>query len=221
MDLLTFGDKCRIDKALVRGFCVERDGCFRLAPIAIGKNATINTYTQIAPGAKIADGTVWGPHASSHERPSPESFVQYNRTTFQQPNIFLRLFVAFPIIFAVLFISYLPWFAAIYGMVNSTRIQMQGLNSVVSVIVWFSDPVRVAYHALARILRVVATPVVQMVFGIIVKRLMGLNKEGPAADATQMTLLRRYINQTLLSQHTLKHAFDVLGTHYEATSVRS
>ena len=32
-------------------------------------------------------------------------------------------------------------------------------------------------------------------------------------------LLRRYVNQALLSQHTLKRAFDVLGTHYEATSV--
>ncbi|KAI0338447.1 acetyl-CoA synthetase-like protein [Trametopsis cervina] len=218
-DLLTFKDGCKIDKALIRGFCVERDGYFRLAPIVIGANATINTYTQIAPGAVIEDNSVWGPHASSHEHPSPDEFVKYNRVTFRKPAVILRILVAAPIIVTINFISYIPWLAAIYGMVSSTDIISPGLNSIESVISWFSHPNRVAYHALARVLRVVATPLVQVFFGIIVKRLMGLNKEGSAEEVTQFILLRRYINQTLLSQHTLKHAFDVLGTHYEATSI--
>jgi hypothetical protein len=218
-DLLTLQDGCRIDKALVRGFCVERDSCFRLAPIVIGRNAIINTYTQIAPGAHIPEGTVFGPHASSHEQPSPEHFVRYNRTAFKQPNRFLRIFVALPIIVLVMFISYIPWLAALAGMITGTTIDETGLNSVESVINWFANPTRVAYHILARMLRVVATPVVQMLCGILVKRLMGLNKEGPAEEASQLTLLRRYINGILLSQYTLRHAFDVLGTHYEMTSV--
>lgn len=219
-DLLTFKDGCKIDKALVRGFCVERDGFFRLAPIVIGKNTHINTYTQIAPGATIRDGTVWGPHASSHEQPSPPEFTQYNRATFRKPHILLRLFVAYPIILFIMFLAYIPWFAAIYGMVSNTNIVEHGLNSVESVIFWFAHPTRVGFHILARIMRVVATPVVQVFFGVIVKRLMGLNKEGPIEDVSEFVLLRRFINSTLLSQHTLKHAFDVLGTHYEATSVR-
>jgi hypothetical protein len=218
-DLLTFRDGCKIDKALIRGFCVERDGFFRLAPIEIGRNAIINTYTQIAPGAQIPDGSVWGPHASSHEHSSPSEFVKYNRTTFRKPCLSLRIFVGFPIIGSVLFVAYIPWLAAIYAMINSTSISQPGLNSVESVIFWFSHPTRVAFHALARILRVVATPVVQVFFGIIVKRLMGLNTEGPAEQQTEWMLLRRFVNEALLSQHTLKHAFDVLGTHYEATSV--
>lgn len=218
-DLLTFHDGCKIDKALIRGFGVERDGFFRLAPITIGKDAHINTYTQIAPGAKIDDGTVWGPHASSHEHPSPPSFVKYNRATFRKPRFLLRAFVGFPIIFVVMFVAYIPWLAAIYGMVSSTAILRPDLNSVESVVFWFSDPTRIAFHALARILRVVATPIVQVFFGIIVKRLLGLNKEGPAEEWSEWVLLRRFINGTLLSQYTLKHAFDVLGTHYEATSV--
>ncbi|KIP01343.1 hypothetical protein PHLGIDRAFT_17261 [Phlebiopsis gigantea 11061_1 CR5-6] len=218
-DLLTFHDGCKVDKALVRGFCVERDGHFRLAPIEVGRNATINTYTQIAPGARIAADSVWGPHASSHEHPSPPAFVKYNRTTFRTPALWLRLLVGLPIIGLVMFVAYVPWLAALYGMISSTSILQPGLNSVESVVFWFATPRRIAFHALARILRVVATPVVQVALGIAVKRLMGLNPEGAMPDATEWQLLRRYVNQTLLSQHTLKHAFDVLGTHYEATSI--
>ncbi|THH02453.1 hypothetical protein EW026_g448 [Hermanssonia centrifuga] len=218
-DLLTFEDGCRVDKALVRGFCVERDGHFRLAEIVIGRNAVINTYTQIAPGANIPEGTVFGPHASSHEQPSPESFVQYNRTVFKQPNAILKFFVGFPIIFLIVFISYIPWLLAIYGMINSTSIQEHGLNSVESVINWFANPVRVGFHIFARMLRVVVAPIFQVFFGIIVKRLMGLNQEGTIEGASQWSLLRRYVNSVLLSQYTLKHAFDVLGTHYEMTSI--
>lgn len=218
-DLLTFEDGCRVDKALVRGFCVEREGHFRLAEIRIGKDVTINTYTQIAPGATLPDGTVFGPHASSHERPSPDSFVKYNRTLTRKPHVLLRLFVALPIVFAVTFISYIPWFGALYGMIHNVDIREEGLNSVESVINWFSAAPRVGFHILARVLRVVAAPIVQVFFGIIVKRLMGLNKEGPIEEQSQLTLLRRYINGILLSQYTLRHAFDVLGTHYEMTSV--
>jgi hypothetical protein len=218
--LLTFEDGCTVDKALVRGFCVEREGHFRLANIVIGKDATINTYTQIAPGASIPDGTVFGPHASSHERPSPDTFVKYNRTKFRQPHILLRIFVALPIVFLVIFASYLPWFGALYGMVANVKIlEPGGLNSVESVLTWFAYPSRVGFHILARVLRVVAAPIVQVFFGIIVKRLMGFNKEGPIEEQSQLALLRRYINGILLSQYTLRHAFDVLGTHYEMTSV--
>ncbi|KAI0693792.1 acetyl-CoA synthetase-like protein [Cytidiella melzeri] len=218
-DLLTLEDGCRIDKAVVRGFCVERDSCFRLAPIVIGRNASINTYTQIAPGATIPENTVFGPHASSHEQPSPEHFVGYNRTVFQQPNFFLRTFVAMPIIVVVTFISYIPWLAALAGMIADTSISEAGLNSVEAVLNWFANPTRVGFHILARMLRVVATPLVQVACGIIIKRLMGLNKEGLSEDVTQLTLLRRFINGALLSQYTLRHAFDVLGTHYEMTSI--
>lgn len=219
-DLLTFEDGCRVDKALVRGFAVERNGHFRLAPILIGRNAVINTFTQVAPGARIPDSAVFGPHASSHEQPSPPSFMQYNRTAFKQPHILLKIFVGMPVIFAVLFISYIPWFAALHAMIAHTSIRETGLNPVESVINWFANPTRVGFHIIARILRVVASPLMQVFFGIIVKRLMGLSKEGLIDEASQWSLLRRFINQTLLSQYTLKHAFDVLGTHYEMTSVR-
>ncbi|KAI0933437.1 putative NRPS-like protein biosynthetic cluster [Taiwanofungus camphoratus] len=218
-DLLDFRDGCRIDRALVRGFCVERDGYFRLGHIVIGQNAVVNTYTQIAPGSVIADGTVYGPHSSSHAQPSHRSYKNCNRTLFPQPHILLKLFVAFPIIFIVKLVSYIPWFLAIKLMLARTFVTPPQANSVIKVIWWFANPHRIGWHALARVIRAVFTPLVQLILGIVVKRVMGFNSEGPASEASQLTLLRRHINGVLLSQSDLKRAFDILGTHYEMTSI--
>jgi hypothetical protein len=75
------------------------------------------------------------------------------------------------------------------------------------------------YCILDSIIRAVATPLLQLILGIIVKRSLGLNREGPASSTTQWALIKRYINSSLLAQHTLKNAFDIIGTHYEMTSV--
>jgi hypothetical protein len=104
-DLLTLRDGCSIDTSLVRGFCVERDGYFRLDKIVVGRRAIVNTYTQLSPGAVIPDGAVYGPHASSHDGPSHKSSAVCNRPMFRQPNGLLKLFIAWPIIFIVHFVS--------------------------------------------------------------------------------------------------------------------
>ncbi|KAJ7754903.1 hypothetical protein B0H14DRAFT_2635351 [Mycena olivaceomarginata] len=72
-DLLTFCDGCRVHTALVRGFAVEREGYFRLDKVVIGEKAVVNTFTQIVPGARIPNGAVYGPHASSRDSPSPRA----------------------------------------------------------------------------------------------------------------------------------------------------
>ncbi|KAJ3968881.1 acetyl-CoA synthetase-like protein [Lentinula raphanica] len=218
-DLLTLEDGCRVDTSLVRGFCVEREGCFRLEPITIGRRAVINSYTQISPGAEIPEGTVYGPHASSHESSSPPSFAAYNRTLFMEPHWLLKLFVAWPIIVVVSFISYIPWFVILWLMVSKTAIVQPGsANPLVSVIYWFSNPERVLWHAVSRMVRSICTPLLQVFFGIIVKRILGLNHECSANDATQIVLLRRYVNSILLSQRKLKETFSLIGTHYEGVS---
>ncbi|KAJ6605825.1 AMP-dependent synthetase and ligase [Mycena sp. CBHHK59/15] len=218
-DLLTLRDGCRVDTALVRGFCVEREGFFRLDNIVIGERAVVNTFTQISPGAVIPDRTVYGPHASSHDNPSPRSYAAFNRTLLPEPNVWLQVFVAWPIMFVVYFISYIPWLFAVWLMVNEVTIITAHLNALESVVYWFSSPKRVGYHAVSRIARVVITPILQLVLGIIVKRAFGLNKESTMAEASQLSLLRRYINEHLLSKPALKAAFSVLGTHYEVVSI--
>ncbi|KAJ3795144.1 acetyl-CoA synthetase-like protein [Lentinula aff. detonsa] len=218
-DLLTLEDGCRVDSSLVRGFCVEREGYFRLEPIVIGRRAIVNSYTQISPGAVILEGTVYGPHASSHESPSPPSFAAYNRTLFMEPQWLLKLLVAWPIIVAVTFVSYIPWFVILWLMVSKTDIVEPGsANALVSVIYWFSNPERVLWHAVSRMVRAICTPLLQVSLGIIVKRIFGLNSEGHANDATQLVLLRRYVNSILLSQSKLKESFSLIGTHYEGVS---
>ena len=104
-DLLTLNDGCRLDTHTLRGFCVEREGYFRLAPITIGTEAVINTYTNVSPGANIADGAVYGPHASSYESPSENSYAAYNGTLLPSPSLPLLIFVAWPIILIVIFFS--------------------------------------------------------------------------------------------------------------------
>ncbi|OSD06234.1 acetyl-CoA synthetase-like protein [Trametes coccinea BRFM310] len=218
-DLLTLHDGCRIDNALVRGFCVERDGCFRLDPIVIGRGATVNTYTQVAPGAMIPDGAVYGPHASSHDEPSPDNLAHANRTVAPEPHWALKCFVAGPTIFVVKVAAHIPWFAALFALLSQPPPPSNLGSELERVIVWFASPNRVAWHSLVRIVRVIFPPVLQVVFGIVLKRIMGLNREGPATQASQWSLLRRYINGTLLSQEALKRAYDIVGSHYEVTSI--
>jgi hypothetical protein len=104
-DLLHLQDDCRIDNSQVRGFCVERNGFFRLDYVNIGRKVAINTYTVVCPGAVIPDGSVYGPHASSNDDPSPASYAAYNRTLVPLPHWLLMMFVAWPLISVVWIIS--------------------------------------------------------------------------------------------------------------------
>ncbi|KAL0576753.1 hypothetical protein V5O48_005243, partial [Marasmius crinis-equi] len=79
-------------------------------------------------------------------------------------------------------------------------------------------PERVTYHIVARIVRATVTPILHVCLSITVKRLFGLNKECGAEDASQIALLRRFINSRLLSKRKLKDAFAIVGTHYEVVS---
>ncbi|KAJ6485740.1 acetyl-CoA synthetase-like protein [Mycena sanguinolenta] len=218
-DLLTFQDGCRVDAALVRGFAVEREGRFQLDRVVIGEKAVVNTFTQLAPGSRIGPGTVYGPHASARDSPSPRTYAAFNRTLLDEPSLSLKMFVAWPVMFLVVLISYLPWFASLWLMADQVIIVTPQLNALEAVVSWFSTPQRVAYHALARIVRAVLTPILRLALAIIVKRIFGLNKECVATDASQLSVLRRYINGHLLSKAALKSAFSILGTHYEAVSV--
>ncbi|KAK7056427.1 hypothetical protein VNI00_002982 [Paramarasmius palmivorus] len=218
-DLLTLSDGCRIDVATIRGFCVEREGLFRLEPITIGRRAVINTYTWISPGSSIPESTVWGPHSSSHDQPLPRSFAAYNRTLITEPHWALQLFVAWPIIFIVQAASYIPWFACLWLMIHQAIVVTDGLTALASVIYWFAAPDRVAFHVLGRVVRATITPILHLILSIFVKRIFGLNNECSVADASQLSLLRRFINSRLLSRRHLNDAFSLLGSHYEVVSI--
>ena len=118
-DLITLQDGCHLDTATLRGFCVERDSHFRLGPITIGRKAFVNPYTSISPGFRVPDGSVCGPHASSHDPPSPKSFAAYNRTLLREPRLFLQVFVAWPLIVLVIFFSCMCFSASLTYMLTN------------------------------------------------------------------------------------------------------
>jgi hypothetical protein len=104
-------------------------------------------------------------------------------------------------------------------MLDETTFNHPGLNAMETVVFWFSDPKRILFHLVSRIARALVVPILHLVLAIIVKRLFGLNKPGAATDYTQIQLLRRFINGSLLSRHKLATAFAILGNHYEIVSV--
>lgn len=104
-------------------------------------------------------------------------------------------------------------------MIQEVQFDTIGLNALEAVIWWFADPRRVAYHTLSRVVRASMTPICQLILGIALKRLMGLNKECRTKEYTQMMQLRRYINSMILSHELLHDAFSILGAHYEVVSV--
>ncbi|WFD31272.1 putative NRPS-like protein biosynthetic cluster [Malassezia sp. CBS 17886] len=217
-DLITIHDRAMIDQCRIRAFCVERDGYFRLEPIVVGRDCVVNTYTYISPGARLADGTVWGPQSSSHEPPAPDSYAAYNQKAVPDPNILLKLFIGYPIIVLVRIISYVPWFAALF-LLLAQPFNFTNHDSLESVIAWYAFPHRIGYHFLARIVRKILPPLINLVLGIIIKRILGFNRAGSMRNASQLALFRRWMTLQLLSRHHIKRALDVLGTHYEMTSV--
>lgn len=96
-----------------------------------------------------------------------------------------------------------------------------GMNNLEAVIWWFSTRERVGFHIFAKIVQNSINPLFHLFLGILVKRMFGLNKECLSADASQLSLLRRYINSIILSQEAQKTAFKILGSHYEVVSVRT
>jgi hypothetical protein len=104
-------------------------------------------------------------------------------------------------------------------MMNRTHFATHDRSALLSVIFNLASPHRIALHMLSVVGRVVLTPLIQLVLGIMVKRVLGLNTACLAASSTQLTILRRYINSVLLSQKALDKAFRILGSHYEVVSV--
>jgi hypothetical protein len=113
----------------------------------------------------------------------------------------------------------LPSFGAIALMLNKTYFARHNTKALQTIIFNFAAPRRIGFHMLSVVARAILTPVLQLVFGIAVKRLLGLNTACSAADTTQLTRLRRYVTSVLLSPEACHKAFKTLGSHYEIVSV--
>lgn len=107
----------------------------------------------------------------------------------------------------------------LYLMFEYTVVLREGMNPLQSVIYWFAEPRRIVFHVVARVVRAVCTPLLSLFLGIIVKRIMGLQRPGDAKQYSEYQRLRRWINDKLVGQGAIKKATAVLGTHYQTVSI--
>ena len=164
-------------------------------------------------GANIADGAVYGPHASSYESPSENSYAAYNGTLLSDPSLPLRIFIAWPIILIATFLSckcvlhysfhsfilFSDWVFMIYAMSgHRSQFKRDTLNDFGAVIRWFASPNRLMYYIFSAIIRALIIPLIRLGLGIMIKRLLGLNVESKSWNSSQTVLLRRYINSMIL-----------------------
>ena len=204
-DLITIEKNTTIDEgANIRAFEARRGG-MRLSPIFIGEGCTLCVHAVCGPGAYIPSGstlaafTSWREMDPTQVRPVSTKTAQMHSET---PNLFSRLFVALPIVFACTFVRWMPWILVLRivqqhsigdnllthaGMQNWRQeldtldndydalevfVTLLGRLSWQDCIVWFMDPFRLGCIALARLMHSTLGPFVQLAAIILVKRVV-------------------------------------------------
>lgn len=88
---------------------------------------------------------------------------------------------------------------------------------------WFSNPVRVGYHFLARIMGALFTPIVYLTTVIILKLMtdavFGKVRPGPNASRRHLDRFRMALMAKLIPQGNLIEVTGFFGAHYEMTSI--
>ena len=99
----------------------------------------------------------------------------------------------------------------------------KSLDEVSTVISWFAQGKRVAFHFLARVLGVSVGPFVLFTSIVLVKlvldKLIGKTKPGPAASRSQMQKFRMSLLSSLLPKGDISKLTELFGSHYEITSL--
>lgn len=99
----------------------------------------------------------------------------------------------------------------------------KSLDEVSTVISWFAQGRRVAFHFLARVLGVSVGPFVLFASIVLVKlildSLIGKTKPGLAASRSQMKKFRMSLLSSLLPKGDISKLTELFGSHYEITSL--
>lgn len=193
-----------------------------LARITLGKNSSVGLKSVIAPGAVIPDGTCIGPNSSSWEmRDANESNRDLSSKRIPKPHPILSLLFGLPVQLLVGLLAKLPWMAGLVGIVITEP--AKSLDEVSTVIAWFAQGKRVAFHFLARVLGVSIAPFVLFASIVLVKlvldKLIGKTKPGPAASRGQMQKFRMSLLSSILPKGDISKLTELFGSHYEITSL--
>lgn len=221
-DLLEIGDNAVLERCVVRPFAGERNTTMYLGRICIGNNATVGISSIVAPGTNVPHNMCIGANSSSWEADGAE---EENRDLMISaiPGVHWALtwLVTKPLLIFAWVVSLLPWFFGLLGLVIEEPIDT--VAPLYSILMWFAGSRRIGFHYLALVLRVVFSPFILFGVTIVVKWTLdyfwGPQQAGPVKCRPQRELWRSSMLKNLFSVKRLHEMTELLGQHYEGTSI--
>ncbi|KAF2664340.1 hypothetical protein BT63DRAFT_106551 [Microthyrium microscopicum] len=221
-DLLDIGDNVELDRCVCRGFAVEHNTTMYLGKIRMGNGSAAGMKTVVAPGTTVPEDVCLGVNSSSWEAQDadPSNFEQM-ASRIPDPHWLLWLLVGLPIMGAIATISRLPWLAGLIGL-NVAHAPMDA-DMMLFLFGWFSNPRRVGFHFLARIMNLCIAPLLRMALIILLKRstdlIFGKIQPGLASKRSQLDRFRMKLLSELIPNGNISDVTGFFGTHYEITSI--
>ena len=220
-DLVTVGKDAAVESATLRGFGVD-NGAMILGPVQVGEDASLGTRSVVAPYTIVPDGGHVGPVACTYDTSralESAHHARVNRQNLPQPNAFMNLFVAGPIVLFVNAVSYIPPLAVLMWMLEYKGQQGEEFSSLGDLMEWLCEPQRIPFFIAIRVARAIVSPFMYIGAAVAVKRgLIGEFKAGPRSTS-QWQLTRHFLVATLLSRKKIQDVTDLIGRHYELVSV--
>lgn len=222
-DLITIGDNVTLERCKIRPFAAERNTSMYLGRINIGSNASVGLASTVAAGTTVPANACIGPNSSSWEVGDAD---EYNRelaaSKIPQAHWALDIFLGYPIIFLCMFVGAIPWLAALVGLVYHEPAENVA-DYLRTIIIWFSNPMRVGYHYLALAAAAGVGPYAYFFGVLFVKKIFdvccGVATPSSVDGRSNMYKFRTQLIRTLMPAPQLHKLTEMYGSHYEATSI--
>ncbi|KAL2869726.1 uncharacterized protein BJX67DRAFT_378781 [Aspergillus lucknowensis] len=221
-DLITLEDNVVLENCIVRPFAVERNTSMLLAPIVIGSNSSVGLRTVVAPGSNIGQDTHLGPNSSSWEASSADSAnKELNSSSIPTPHWIWNAVLVEPMVLLAGFMFRVPWLAGLVPIV--LHFPLAGNDMLRVIVYWFTDPGRIGWHIIARVLYAVVGPLTWFATVLILKAVLditcGKSKTGPISKISGRQRVRQAALFRLLPGGSLGPLTRLIGKHYELVSV--
>ncbi|KAK4032402.1 hypothetical protein C8A01DRAFT_20522, partial [Parachaetomium inaequale] len=208
-DLLDIQSGATLEKnSVCRPFAGERNTSMYLAPIVIGRNASVGLASVVAPGSHIPPDTCIGPNSSSWEL---DDANEANRdllpSRVPEPHWVLSLLATLPVVAVAQFVGILPVLLALVGLVMEKPPRDPPISRILNILNWFSAGPRVKWHYVAVMARALFGPVFLFGFVVLLKNLLdillGTLHPSPAKGRGQIDRWRMDLMRTVMPTETL------------------
>lgn len=224
-DLLEIQSGATLEKnSTCRPFAGERNTSMYLAPIVVGRNASVGLASVVAPGSRIPPDTCIGPNSSSWEL---DDATEANRNLLPsrvpEPHWVLYALATLPVAGAAQFVGLLPGLLALVGHVMERPPRDPSISRVLSILNWFSAGQRIKWQYVALLSKALLGPVFLFGFVVLFKNLLdlllGTLRPSPAKGRGQMDKWRITLMRTVMPPKNFLGFIELFGQHYEATSI--